>query len=175
MFVTEDLQEVSRNAQRALEQERDRCVDRIAELDGYLKVLASINDLRMENEHLKEELESMREMYEEEKGLRTKIEMELNETKKLVVGVANKTSQEALEKALRKFVNKSKQKRIEKRTAVKEMVLEMIITNNITLPDDLMQTIETLDDEKPMVHSQNTYNAPIGQVVENAGKIVCNE
>lgn len=175
MFVTEDLQEASRDAQRALEQERDRCVDRIAELDGYLKVLASINDLRMENEHLKEELESMREMYEEEKCLRTKIEMELNETKKLAVGVANKTSQEALEKALRKFVNKSKQKRIEKRTAVKEMVLEMVVTNNITLPDELMQTIETLDDEKPMVLSQNTYNAPIGQVVENAGKIVCNE
>ena len=175
MFVTEDLQEASRDAQRALEQERDRCVDRIAELDGYLKVLASINDLRMEKERLKEELESMREMYEEEKGLRTKIEMELNETKKLAVGVANKTSQEALEKALRKFVNKSKQKRIEKRTAVKEMVLEMVVTNNITLPDDLMQTIETLDDEKPMVLSQNTYNAPVGQVVENAEKIVCNE
>ena len=34
MFVTEDLQEASRDAQRALEQERDRCVDRIAELDG---------------------------------------------------------------------------------------------------------------------------------------------
>jgi ATP-dependent protease HslVU (ClpYQ) ATPase subunit len=175
MFVTEDLQQVSRDAQRALEQERDRCVDRIAELDGYLKVLASINDLRMENEHLKEELESMREMYEEEKGLRTKIEMELNETKKLAVGVVNKTSQEALEKALRKFVNKSKQKRIEKRTAVKETVLELIIAYNITLPEDLMQTIESLDDEKPIVLNQNTYNAPVGQVVERADKIVCNE
>ena len=140
-----------------------------------MQALDVVGDLITENERMKEELESMREMYEEEKCLRTKIEMELNETKKLAVGVANKTSQEALEKALRKFVNKSKQKRIEKRTAVKEMVLEMVVTNNITLPDDLMQTIETLDDEKPMVLSQNTYNAPIGQVVENAGKIVCNE
>ena len=65
MFVTEDLQEVSRDAQRAFEQERDRCVDRIAELDGYLKVLASINDLRMENERLKEELEQQRAENEE--------------------------------------------------------------------------------------------------------------
>jgi len=158
---TEDLQEVSRDAQRALEQERDRCMDRIAELDGYLKVFECIDDLRSENEHLKEELKSMREMYEEEKGLRTKLEMELNETKKLAVGVVNKTSQEALEKALRKFVNKSKQKRIEKRTAVKETVLELIIANNITLPEDLMQTIESLDDVQPeakVVNVSGNYN-----------------
>ena len=161
MFESVDLQEASRDAQRALEQERDRCMDRIAELDGYLKVIKSIDELRLENERLKDELESMREMYEEEKGLRTKLEMELNETKKLAVGVVNKTSQEALEKALRKFVNKSKQKRIEKRTAVKETVLELIIANNITLPEDLMQTIESLDDEQPeakVVNVSGNYN-----------------
>jgi hypothetical protein len=87
--------------------------------------------------------------------------MELNETKKLAVGVVNKTSQEALEKALRKFVNKSKQKRIEKRTAVKETVLELIIANNITLPEDLMQTIESLDDVQPeakVVNVSGNYN-----------------
>ena len=38
---TIDLQEASRDAQRALQEERDRCVDRVAELDGYLKVMDS--------------------------------------------------------------------------------------------------------------------------------------
>ena len=85
------------------------------------------------------------------------------------------STQEDFLEVLQKFVNRSKHKRIEKRIAVKEVVLEMAMTNNITLPEDLMQTIESLDDEKPVVLNQNTYNAPVGQVVERAEKIVCNE
>ena len=46
-----------------------------------------IDELLAENERLKEELESMREMYEEEKDMRTKLELELNETKKLAGGM----------------------------------------------------------------------------------------
>lgn len=174
MFESVDLQEASRDAQRALEEERDRCVDRVAELDGYLKVMDMVNDLIAENERLKEDLESMREAYEEEKALRMKLEMELNEAKKLTAGVANKTSQEVMQKVISTFVNRSKQKKLEKRAMVKSLVLEVVVANNITLPEDLMQTIESLDDEKPIVLNQNTYNAPVGQVVENANKIVCN-
>lgn len=161
MFESVDLQEASRDAQRALEEERDRCVDRVAELDGYLKVMDMVNDLIAENERLKEDLESMREAYEEEKALRTKAEMELNETKKLAVGVANKTSQEAMQKAISVFVNKSKQKRIEKRIMVKSMVMEMAMANGLNLPDDLAQTIDALDDEKPeprVVNVSGNYN-----------------
>ena len=120
-----------------------------------------IDELLAENERLKEELESMREMYEEEKDMRTKLELELNETKKLAVGVANKTSQEALEKALRKFVNKSKQKKLEKRTMVKSIVLEMAMMNGLTLPADLAQTIDALDDERveaKVVNVSGNYN-----------------
>ena len=174
MFESVDLQEASRDAQRALEEERDRCVDRVVELDGYLKVMDMVNDLIAENERLKEDLESMREAYEEEKALRMKLEMELNEAKKLTAGVANKTSQEVMQKVISTFVNRSKQKKLEKRAMVKSLVLEVVVANNITLPEDLMQTIESLDDEKPIVLNQNTYNAPVGQVVENANKIVCN-
>ena len=171
MFESVDLQEASRDAQRALEQERDKCVDRIAELDGYLKVMECINDLIAENERLKEELEESREVYEDEKEVRMKLEMELNEAKKLTAGVANKASQEVMIKVISTFVNRSKQKRIEKRAMVKSLVLETAMTNGITLPDDLMQTVNALDDEKPAVTNQNTYNAPVGQVIEHADKI----
>ena len=158
---TVDLQEASRDAQRALEQERDRYVDRITEVENYLKVMDCIDELLAENERLKEELESMREMYEEEKDMRTKLELELNETKKLAVGVANKTSQEAMLKVISTFVNRSKQKRIEKRTMVKSIVLEMAVTNGLTLPDDLAQTIDALDDERveaKVVNVSGNYN-----------------
>ena len=158
---TVDLQEASRDAQRALEQERDRYVDRITEVENYLKVMDCIDELLAENERLKEELESMREMYEEEKDMRTKLELELNETKKLAVGVANKTSQEAMLKVISTFVNRSKQKKLEKRTMVKSIVLEMAMTNGLTLPADLAQTIDALDDERveaKVVNVSGNYN-----------------
>lgn len=158
---TIDLQEASRDAQRALEEERDRCVDRVAELEGYLKVMDMVNDLIAENERLKEDLESMREAYEEEKALRMKLEMELNEAKKLTAGVANKTSQEVMQKVISTFVNRSKQKKLEKRAMVKSLVLEVVVANNILLSEELMQTINSLDDERveaKVVNVSGNYN-----------------
>ena len=134
---------------------------RITEVENYLKVMDCIDELLAENERLKEELESMREMYEEEKDMRTKLELELNETKKLAVGVANKTSQEAMLKVISTFVNRSKQKKLEKRTMVKSIVLEMAMTNGLTLPADLAQTIDALDDERveaKVVNVSGNYN-----------------
>lgn len=161
MFESVDLQEASRDAQRALQEERDRCVDRVAELDGYLKVMDMVNDLIAENERLKEDLESMREAYEEEKALRMKLEMELNEAKKLTAGVANKTSQEVMQKVISTFVNRSKQKKLEKRAMVKSLVLEVVVANNILLSEELMQTINSLDDERveaKVVNVSGNYN-----------------
>ena len=161
MFESVDLQEASRDAQRALEQERDKCVDRIAELDGYLKVMECINDLIAENERLKEELEEAREVYEDEKEVRMKLEMELNEAKKLTAGVANKASQEVMIKVISTFVNRSKQKKLEKRAMVKSLVLEVVVANNILLSEELMQTINSLDDERveaKVVNVSGNYN-----------------
>ena len=161
MFEVEDLREASRDARRALYQERERCEERMEELDGYLKVMDGVGEVLAENERLRDELESVRTMYEEEKALRTKLEMELAETKKLAVGVANKTTQEAMVKAISVFVNKSKQKRIEKRAMVKSIVLEMAMTNSLTLPQDLLQTIDALDDEREetkVVNVTGNYN-----------------
>lgn len=161
MFESVDLQEASRDAQRALQEERDRCVDRVAELDGYLKVMDMVNDLIAENERLKEELEEAREAYEEEKALRMKLEMELNEAKKLTAGVANKASQEVMQKVISTFVNRSKQKKLEKRAMVKSLVLEVVVANNILLSEELMQTINSLDDERveaKVVNVSGNYN-----------------
>ena len=167
----EQWQEASRDAVRALEHERDRCVERVTEIDGYLQVMNGVSGVLAENERLKEELESMRAAYEEEKALRLKLELELNEMKKLTAGVANKTSQEVLLKAISTFVNKSKQKRIEKRAMVKSIVLEMAMINGLTLPDDLMQTIDALDDErvehKEIIMNQPTFEGPMYDVRNN--------
>ena len=173
------FKEWQNDARRELNNEIDELSEKKERLDNYMhaldmtdKLLDEIDDLLAENERLKEDMESTREMYEEEKDVRMKLEMELNETKKLVAGVANKTSQDAMLKAISTFVNRSKQKKLEKRTMVKSMVMEMAMANGLTLPDDLAQTIDALDDEKPIITSQNnTYNGPVGQVIEHADKI----
>lgn len=157
----EELREASHDAVRALERERERYAEKVAEIDGYLRVVNGVDDVLAENERLSEELESMRAMYDEEKALRTKLELELNEMKKLSVGVAKKSSQEEVIKAVSTFVNKSKQKRIEKRTMVKSIVLEFAMTNGLTLPEELMQTIDALDDERvepKVVNVSGNYN-----------------
>lgn len=168
----EELQEASHDAVRALERERDRYAERLSEIDGYLRVMNSVDEVLAENERLQEELESLREMYDEEKSQRMKLELELSETKKLAVGVANKTSQEVLQKAISIFVNRSKQKRIEKRAMVKSLVMEFAMSNNLTLPEELMLTIDALDDErvepKVMNFSGNYNDIHDNRMVSNA-------
>ena len=135
---------------------------------NWMKRLNDMQQALVENEQLRQrvavlenEVEQQRKMWHEEKELRTKLEMQLNEMTKLSASVAGKASQEELLKALRVFVNKSKRKRPEKRTAVKEMVMELAFANGIALPEDLAATIDSLDDEQPetkVVNVAGNYN-----------------
>lgn len=176
------LKEWHKDARRGLDHVTESFKDAATYLNNFVQGLDVVGDLIAENERLQRELEdkddeivALQKQLQEEKDARQTAEVRLSEMSKLSAGVAKKSSQEDFLEVLQKFVNRSKHKRIEKRIAVKEVVLEMAMTNNITLPEDLMQTIESLDDEKPVMLSQNTYNAPVGQVVERADKIVCNE
>ena len=161
MFVTEDLQEASRDAQRALEQERDRCVDRIAELDGYLKLLECINDLRSENERLKEELEQQRAENEEIRQQLDDKDIKLKELGKLSVNMAKKSSQEGLEKAFSIYINTSKRKTQAKREVAKVQLLDFITTAKLEMPEDIMEQLNCLDDVQPeakVVNVSGNYN-----------------
>ena len=161
MFVTEDLQEVSRDAQRALEQERDRCMDRIAELDGYLKVIKSIDELRLENERLKDELEEQRVENEELHQQLEDKDMKLNELGKFSVNMAKKSSQEVLEKAFRVYLNTSRRKTQAKREVARVQLLDFITTAKLDMPDDIMEQLNHLDDEQPeakVVNVSGNYN-----------------
>ena len=175
------LKDLHKDAKRGLDHVTESFRDAATYLNSCIQALDTVGDLIAEIEKLQRELEdkeaeteALKMQFQEEKEAKLSLEVRLSEMSKLSAGVVKNSSQEELLKVLRTFVNKSKHKRLEKRTAVKEMVLELAVTNNITLPDDLMQTIDALDDEKPVVLSQNTYNAPVGQVVENANKIECN-
>jgi uncharacterized protein YoxC len=174
----DEYKEMMHNVRRALGSEKERLTERIEQLDGVMKVadmtdelLSQIDDLKEENERLNAENERLREDVQEK-------EMKLSELSKLSAGVARKSSQDEVLKALRTFVNKSKRKKYEKRVAIKEMVLELAYANNLTFPDDLAATLESLDDEPSeskvavqVDYVENKFHAPVGQVVERVDKL----
>lgn len=164
----EELKETAQDARRALERERERMMEEVERMEGFLRVMDAMDDLLAEIDRLNEELverdaemDNLHQQLQEEKEKNQALEMKMAEMSKLSAGVAKKASQEELLKALRTFVNKSKHKRIEKRTAVKEMVLEMAMANAVTFPEDLAATIDSLDDEQPeakVVNVAGNYN-----------------
>ena len=148
-------------------QENERLEEEIEELRTQHQ--EEIEQLRQQHQ---EKTEQLRQQYQDEKDLlrqqlqdekdrNTKLEMQLNEMSKMTASVAGKASHEELLKALRVFVNKSKRKKLEKRIAVKEMVLELANANSLMLPEDLSSTIDSLDDEQPLVEQPPASNSAL--------------
>ena len=165
---TEELKEAASEARRQLERELEKLTERANQLKGFMTALESTEEVLQENERLQEELDQARSQLQEEKDKNTKLEMQLNEMSKMTASVAGKASHEELLKALRVFVNKSKRKKMEKRIAVKEMVLELANANGLTLPEDLASTIDSLDDEQPIMEQPP---AQTGGLSENLAEL----
>ncbi len=148
---TGELKEAMRELYRQLEREDEELLARHDELKKKMLELKTTEEVLDENERLQGKIEELQGLLQEEKEKNTKLEMQLNEMSKMTASVAGKASQDELLKALRVFVNKSKRKKMEKRIAVKEMVLELANANGLVLPADLAATIDSLDDEQPVV------------------------
>ena len=119
-------------------------------------------ELMSENKKQTAEIESLREQLQEEKRLRAEMEMKMAEMSKLSAGMAKKSSEEDLLKALRTYANRSKRKTLDKRTFAKSAILEIANVNNLTLPEDLATTVDSLDDEQ----------AEPKIVIETAGDVI---
>ena len=136
------------DVRRALGSEKERLTEQIEQVDGVMKMadmtdelLSQIDDLKDENEGLNAENERLRQEVQEQ-------EMKLSELSKLSVGVARKSSQDEVLKALRTYVNVSKRKTLSKRVAVKMMIMELGNAIGLTFPEDMIATLEALDDEQ---------------------------
>ena len=179
----EDYKEMMYDVRRTLGSEKERLKERVEQLDGFMKMtdatdelLSQIEDLKEENGRLNGENDHLRKDVQEK-------EMKLSELSKLSVGVAKKSSQDEVLKALRTYINISKRKTLSKRVAVKMMIMELANAINLSFPEDMIATLEALDDEQsePKVLVQgdyveskgveNKYNAPVGQVIEHVDKL----
>ena len=155
----EDYKEMMHDVRRALGSEKERLKERVEQLDGVIKMtdvtdelLSQIEDLKEENGRLNGENDRLRKDVEEK-------EMKLSELSKLSVGVAKKSSQDEVLKALRTYINISKRKTLSKRVAVKMMIMELANAINLSFPEDMVATLEALDDEQsePKMLVQGNY------------------
>jgi len=156
-----EFSEMAREARREIEKTRESYVEKVSLMDGYLQLLEAADTMHGENDRMREENSILREKLAEEKRQREELEMKLAEMSKLSVGVAKKTSEEALLKALRTYANTSKRKTADKRTFAKTAILDMANVNGLDLPEELKATIESLDDEQPdakVVNVAGNYN-----------------
>ena len=160
----EDYKEMMYDVRRTLGSEKERLKERVERLDGFIKMadatdelLSQIENLKEENEILAGENDRLRKEVEEK-------EMKLSELGKLSVGVAKKSSQDEVLKALRTYINISKRKTLSKRVAVKMMIMELANAIDLSFPEDMVATLEALDDEqsepKVLVQGNVMMNAP---------------
>ena len=159
---SEDFMDWADGAQRELERRLERMREEEKEVDNYLMAIEVARELMSENKKQTAEIESLREQLQEEKRLRAEMEMKMAEMSKLSAGMAKKSSEEDLLKALRTYANRSKRKTLDKRTFAKSAILEIANVNNLTLPEDLATTVESLDDEQ----------AEPKIVIETAGDVI---
>ena len=155
----EDYKEMMYDVRRTLGSEKERLKERVEQLDGFMKMtdatdelLAQIEDLKEENGRLNGENDRLRKEMEEKN-------MKLSELSKLSVGVAKKSSQDEVLKGLRTYINISKRKTLSKRVAVKMMIMELANAIDLSFPEDMVATLEALDDEQsePKVLVQGDY------------------
>ena len=164
-----DYMEMAQNARYGIEKESDRLMEKLTQMEDYKKLLDGIDEVIADNKRQQEEIESLQQQLAEKKNdyevlagtaknlldaatearnQKKELEMQLAETRKLSEGVAKKSSEEGVIKALQIFVNRSKTKKADKRAYIKTTILEFANTIKLSLPDELANSIDNLDDEQ---------------------------
>ena len=163
--------DILKEAHRQISQKREQMEEEASMWKDFQQLTDAVEEFRRENEDLQQENTQLQNQLTEERSARAAVEMRLSELTKLTDGVAKKSSDEGLIKALRNFTNNSKRKKLEKRMAVKEIIQELVLSCGVELPQDLADSIQSLDDEQqeaPRVVVNNpTFNGAMYEVSNN--------
>lgn len=152
--------DILNDARRLIGHKREQMEEEARMWKDFQQLTDAVEEFRRENEDLQEELAQLQDQLTEERSARAVVEMRLSELTKLADGVAKKSSDEGLIKALRNFTNISRRKKLEKRMAVKEMIQELVLSCGVTLPQDLADNIQSLDDEQQEAPPRVVVNNP---------------
>ena len=104
---------------------------------------------RRENEKLQKECETAKESLKSLRSEYDTMKMQSIEIRKLSNDMAKKSDESVMLNAIKQYVNMSKRKSQEKKSYIKLMVFEMAAVASLTLPQDILDNLETFDDAYP--------------------------
>lgn len=136
----EGIEEVLSQARKDLDRKAEKLQEQDENLKAMEALLAYTRKMAAAYEQAKTERDELRE---EMKTLR----MQNEEMKKVANKVAEKTEHDDLQKVFRTYLNRSKQKTAKKRGYIRMVIMEMAMAANLELPEDVVATLESFDDE----------------------------
>jgi len=157
MNDTDYFDELLRLSQQDLEQQRAKLdqtanlLEMCAQLMEQNKMLISqIETVTAERDAAVRKCAAVAKERDEARNESAQLKMEKQEFSKLSQKILQTTAKEAVLDTLRDYMNKSKSKSAKKRGYIKMSILEIAQIKRITLPEDMLQTLETFDDDNPV-------------------------
>jgi len=170
-YVHKNYSSMTSEMYRGIEEERHRMNESRKLLKQCEKFVESTTYLYFETKDLRELCDHLQKQLEEERQMRKEMELKLQEMSQLSSDIARKSSDEAVLKTLRTYVSRSKHKTADKRIFAKTAMLEIVAVNGLSLPKDLKEAIESLDDEM-LEPKRVTVNGNYNDVHDNE-KVNC--
>lgn len=181
-MTIEELKDWKDDVRNELERDLEQVREKYEQISNYLRVLDAVDEMVTEHKSLKRQLDdkqdeidnlkdeidkvqsdndALRQQLLDEKERRLSSQTKLSELSKLSAGVAKKSSQDELIKAMRSYLNISRRKTQGKREAAKMVFMEMFTSAKLELPDDIMESLDHLDDDQDdlkVVNVTGNYN-----------------
>lgn len=181
-MTIEELKDWKDDVRNELERDLEQVREKHEQISNYLRVLDAVDEMVTEHKSLKRQLDdkqdeidnlkdeidkvqsdndALRQQLLDEKERRLSSQTKLSELSKLTAGVAKKSSQDELIKAMRSYLNISRRKTQGKREAAKMVFMEMFTSAKLELPDDIMESLDHLDDDQDdlkVVNVTGSYN-----------------
>ena len=181
-MTIEELKDWKDDVRNELERDLEQVREKHEQISNYLRVLDAVDEMVTEHKSLKRQLDDkqdeidnlkdeidkvqsdndvLRQQLLDEKERRLSSQTKLSELSKLTAGVAKKSSQDELIKAMRSYLNISRRKTQGKREAAKMVFMEMFTSAKLELPDDIMESLDHLDDDQDdpkVVNVTGSYN-----------------
>lgn len=182
IMTVEELKDWKDDVRNELERDLEQVREKHEQISNYLRVLDAVDEMVTEHKNLKRQLDDkqdeidnlkdeidkvqsdndvLRQQLLDEKERRLSSQTKLSELSKLSAGVAKKSSQDELIKAMRSYLNISRRKTQGKREAAKMVFMEMFTSAKLELPDDIMESLDHLDDDQDdpkVVNVTGSYN-----------------
>lgn len=182
IMTVEELKDWKDDVRNELERDLEQVREKHEQISNYLRVLDAVDEMVTEHKNLKRQLDDkqdeidnlkdeidkvqsdndvLRQQVLDEKERRLSSQTKLSELSKLSAGVAKKSSQDELIKAMRSYLNISRRKTQGKREAAKMVFMEMFTSAKLELPDDIMESLDHLDDDQDdlkVVNVTGNYN-----------------